>query len=158
MIAGRRYRGLLVALAGLVVSAASPVWAQKAGSVGAGVMLGNPTGLTAKYWVDGTRAVDLGVGYSTDLAVYGDYLWHSWNVLPQPAQGKIGGYLGLGAQVRALDSTEFGIRAAAGASYWLPSDPVEIFAELVPVFRLTPGTSVGLDGALGLRYYFSTLN
>jgi hypothetical protein len=154
MIAGRTHRRLLFALAGLVFSAASPVRAQKAGNFGVGVALGNPTGVTGKYWVDGARALDFGLGYSTDLAFYGDYLWHSWTVLPQPSQGKLGGYLGVGGQVRALDSTEFGIRAVAGASYWLPEDPVEFFSELAPVFRLTPGNSVGLDAALGVRYYF----
>ncbi|MFI5345601.1 MAG: hypothetical protein ACHQ51_04425 [Elusimicrobiota bacterium] len=135
-------------------AAAAPLRAQKAGDLGAGVVIGNPTGVTGKLWIDGTRAVDAGVGFSTHLAVYGDYLWHSWTVLPQPAQGKMPVYLGLGAQVRTLHDAEFGIRTVAGIAYWLPNNPVEIFLEIVPVFRLTPGTSVGMDAGLGLRYYF----
>ena len=138
----------------ILIAAAAPSRAQKAGDLGAGVILGNPTGVTGKYWIDGTRAVDVGLGFSTDLAVYGDYLWHGWNVLPQPAQGKMPVYLGLGAQVRTLDDAEFGIRTVAGIAYWLPNNPVELFFEVVPVFRLTPGTSVGLDAGLGLRYYW----
>ncbi len=74
--------------------------------------------------------------------------------MPQPRQGKLAGYIGVGAQIRDVDS-ELGLRAAAGAAYWLPHDPVEIFAELVPVFRLTPDAGIGLDGGLGLRYYFN---
>jgi hypothetical protein len=152
-------RGLtmLAVLICLCVSLSAPANAQKAGNLGAGVILGNPTGATAKYWVNGTQAVDGGLGYSTNLAVYADYLWHSWTLLPQPPQGRLAGYVGLGGQIRALSSTELGIRAAAGASYWLPKDPVECFVELVPVFRLTPGNSVGLDGGLGLRYYFGSV-
>ena len=137
-----------------LMAAAAPLRAQKAGDLGAGVILGNPTGVTGKLWLDGSRAVDAGLGFSSNLAVYGDFLWHSWTVLPQPAEGKLPVYLGLGAQVRALDDAEFGIRTVVGVAYWLPRNPVEIFLEIVPVFRLTPGTSVGLDAGLGLRYYF----
>lgn len=137
-----------------VLAFAAPARAQKAGDVGAGVILGNPTGVTGKLWLDNDRALDAGVGFSTDLAVYGDYLWHSWTVLPQPSEGKLPFYLGVGGQVRTLRDAEFGIRTVVGAAYWLPRDPIEVFLEIVPVFRLTPGTSVGLDAGLGLRYYW----
>jgi len=147
-------KSMLLALAGLVV-AASPLWAQKAGDFGAGVVLGAPTAVTGKLWLDGTRAVDVGLGWNSELTVYGDYLWHGWDVLPKPAQGKLPVYLGLGGQIRTYRDAEFGIRAVAGVAYWLPRDPVELFLELVPVFRLTPGTSVGMDAGLGLRYYFA---
>lgn len=137
-----------------LLAAAAPVRAQKAGDAGIGVILGAPTGITGKLWLDGTKAIDAGLGWNSELTVYGDYLWHGWNVLPQPAQGKLPVYLGLGGQVRTYHDAEFGIRAVAGVAYWLPNNPVEIFLEVVPVFRLTPGTSVGLDAGLGLRYYF----
>lgn len=141
-------------LVSLVALAATPVRAQKAGDIGAGVILGAPTAITGKVWLDGTQAVDAGLGWDTRTTVYGDYLWHGWNVVPQPAQGKLPVYLGLGAQVRAFHDAEFGVRAVAGIAYWLPNDPVEIFLELVPVFRLTRDTGVGMDAGLGLRYYF----
>ena len=137
-----------------LVAAAQPLRAQKAGDIGAGVVLGNPTAVTGKVWIDGTRAVDGGFGFSTHLAIYGDYLWHSWTVLPQPAEGKLPVYLGVGMQLRTFHDAELGIRAVVGAAYWLPRNPVEVFFELAPVFRLTPGDSVGLDAGLGLRYYF----
>jgi hypothetical protein len=137
-----------------LLAVAGPAWAQKTGDIGAGVVIGNPTGVTGKIWLDDSQAVDAGLGVSTHLAVYGDYLWHSWKVLPQPAQGRMPVYLGVGAQVRAFHEAELGIRTVAGIAYWLPNNPVEIFVEIVPVFRLEPHDSVGLDGGLGLRYYF----
>ncbi|OGS36123.1 MAG: hypothetical protein A2506_11590 [Elusimicrobia bacterium RIFOXYD12_FULL_66_9] len=140
----------------LVATAVSPLWAQKAGDAGVGVVLGAPTAITGKLWLDGTRALDAGLGWNSELTVYGDYLWHGWNVLPQPAEGKLPVYLGLGAQVRTYHDAEFGIRTVAGVAYWFPRDPVEVFLELVPVFRVTPGTSVGLEAGLGLRYYFKS--
>ena len=139
-----------------LVAAASPLWAQKSGDIGAGVILGNPTAVTGKIWLDESQAADAGLGFSTHLAVYGDYLWHSWTVLPQPNQGKLPAYIGLGAQVRTFHDAELGIRTVAGVAYWLPRDPVEIFFEIVPVFRLEPRDSVGLDAGVGLRYYFKS--
>ena len=144
----------LLALVCMLAAGVSPLRAQTAGDVGAGVILGNPTGGTAKLWLNGSQALDAGVGFSTNLALYGDYLWHSWKVLPQPSAGRLPVYLGMGAQIRTLSTNEFGLRTVAGIAYWLPSNPVEIFLEIVPVFRLSPGNSVGLDAGVGLRYYF----
>ena len=141
-------------LACILAAWVSPLRAQQTGDAGAGVILGNPTGGTAKLWLSGSQALDAGVGFSSDLALYGDYLWHSWTVLPPPSEGKLPVYLGLGAQLRTLSPNEFGLRAVGGVAYWLPRDPVEIFLEIVPVLRLSPGNSVGLDAGVGLRYYF----
>lgn len=130
------------------------VRAQETGAFGAGVILGNPTGVTAKLWLGRSQALDAGIGFSSRFTLYADYLWHSWTVLPQPNQGKLPVYLGLGGQVRTFSPSEFGIRTVAGAAYWLPRHPVELFLEVVPVFRLSPHGSVGLDAGIGLRVYF----
>jgi hypothetical protein len=145
---------MLLALVCLFSAGVTPVRAQKAGDIGAGVILGNPTGGTAKLWLSDSQALDAGVGFSTRLSVYGDYLWHGWQVLPQPSEGKLPVYLGLGAQFRTVAPNELGLRTVAGIAYWLPRNPVELFFEVVPVFRLYPGNSVGLDAGIGLRYYF----
>ncbi|MDO8756924.1 MAG: hypothetical protein Q7J64_02835 [Elusimicrobiota bacterium] len=142
---------VLACLAALAV----PVRAQKSGSFGAGVVLGAPTGATGKLWLDATQAIDAGLGWNDALTVYGDYLWHGWTLLPQPPQGRMPVYLGLGAQVRAYNDSEFSLRAVAGIAYWLPNDPIEIFAELVPLLHLTRQTGAGFDGAAGVRYYFN---
>ena len=134
---------------------ASPVCAQKAGDVGVGVILGSPTGGTAKLWLSDRQALSAGIGFSSSLMVYGDYLWHSWTVLPQPSEGRLPVYLGLGGQIRTLTPDEFGVRGVLGLAYWLPRNPVEVFAEFVPVVRVAPWASVGLGGGIGLRYYFS---
>lgn len=145
----------LLVLVCMLAAGTSPLWAQKDGDIGAGVILGNPTGVTAKFWVNGDRALDVGVGFNSDVSLYGDYLWHSWTVFHQPSEGKLPGYLGLGAQIRTTSPSEFGLRAVAGIAYWLPRDPLEIFLELVPVLNLSPhGNGVDLNAGLGLRYYF----
>lgn len=142
----------LLFLVCMLAAGAGPVWGQKAGDLGAGVILGDPTGVTGKLWLYDRQALDVGVGFNHHLTLYSDYLWHSWQVLPQPARGRLPVYLGLGAQIA---SDELGLRTVAGIAYWLPHDPVEIFLEIVPVFQLTHHGGVDLDAGLGLRYYFS---
>lgn len=138
----------------LLSAGISPLWAQKTGDFGAGVILGNPTGATAKLWLNDSQALDAGLGFSSELAIYGDYLWHSWKVLPQPSEGRLPAYLGLGLQLRTFHPNELGLRAVAGVAYWLPRNPVELFFEIVPVLRLSRGEGVGLGAGIGLRYYF----
>lgn len=147
-------KNILLALVCLTSLAASTARAQKSGDTGVGIVAGAPTGITGKMWLDGRQAVDLGLGWNSEVTVYGDYLWHAWDVIPQPSEGKIPVYLGVGAQGRMYHEAEFGVRAVGGIAYWLPRHPVEIFAEIVPVFHLTRNTGVGVDGAVGVRYYF----
>lgn len=128
--------------------------AQEAGTVGAGVVLGNPTGITGKFWLDGSKAVDAGIGFDSDISIYGDYLWHSWKVLPQPAQGKIPVYVGLGAEIGDSHHHDLGLRAVAGIAYWLPHDPLEIFFDIIPVFHFFHHNGTDLHASIGIRYYF----
>lgn len=130
-------------------------YAQKAGDLGAGVIVGSPTGITMKLWLYGSQALDAGVGFNDHVTLYSDYLWYSWRVLPQPKEGRVPVYLGLGAQIRSSSPDELGVRAVAGIGYWLPNNPVELFLEIVPVFRLSPHNGSELGAGAGLRYYFS---
>lgn len=146
----------LLTLICLLAAANGPLWAQTAGEFGAGVVLGSPTGITGKYWLNDTRALDAGLGFDSDVLIYGDYLWHSFTVLPQPAEGKLPLYLGLGLQVGDThhDNTSLSLRAVGGIAYWLPKNPIEIFFELVPTFHLADHGGSDLNAGLGLRYYF----
>lgn len=138
----------------VVVCAARAVGAQQAGDLGAGFVLGNPSGFTFKYWVERAVAIDGGVGYSGDPAFYADVAWHAWDLFAKQREGRIGGYLGVGPRVELGDDGEFGIRTMLGLTYWLPRHPLELFFEAGPVFRLTQGGSVEADGGVGLRVYF----
>ncbi len=58
---------------------ASSAMAQDRG-FGLGVILGEPTGLSGKYWTSSTNAIDGGLAWSFRHAgffhVHADYLWH----------------------------------------------------------------------------------
>jgi len=147
---------VLIALVCILAAGVGPLRAQNAGDFGAGIVLGSPTGATGKFWLNGSRALDFGLGVNQKLSLYGDYLWHSWAVLPQPAEGKLPVYLGLGAQIgeSSRHDNSLGLRAVAGIAYWLPRNPVEIFLDITPVFHLSSGEGADIDLSLGLRYYF----
>ena len=151
----------LAALAAIIALAALltlVVPASAAGDLGGGVVLGEPIGGSAKLWLDDRLAVDLGAGLSDgNAAFWGDALWHDWTLLPQPKEGRLGAYLGVGPQIRTGDETHFGIRTIAGACYRFAGHPLELFAEAGPLFRLTQGGHVDAVGGVGLRVYVGKL-
>ena len=129
------------------------------GRFGAGLMLGEPTGATLKYWFNETMAIDGGIGWSfesdTDLHIHSDFLWHKFNVFPV-SEGQLPLYFGVGARVkfRDDDSERFGIRAPVGVAYIFPDKPVDVFVEVAPVLDVAPSTRLGIMGAIGARYWF----
>ncbi|MBU2575315.1 MAG: hypothetical protein KKH28_14700 [Elusimicrobia bacterium] len=128
--------------------------AQGGGRFGAGIILGAPTGLSAKYWLDKTRAVDGALGFG-DLSLHADYLRHGTGLLGQPKSGRLSTYWGVGAKIKDhKDGTVFGLRAVGGAAYEFPKNPAEVFFELAPVLRLSPDSGWDLDAGIGVRYYF----
>ena len=137
-----------------LTAAALPARAQVLHDVGVGVVVGDPIGGTAKLWLDDTLAVDFGVGLSGDAVLWGDLLWHAWDLLPQPPQGRLGAYVGAGPRVETASDVEFGVRTIVGVSWRLPRHPIELFAEAGPVFRLTQSAGVSADGGAGVRFYF----
>ena len=52
---------------------------------GAGIILGEPTGLSAKSWLSQQNAIDLGLAYSFRhrgyFHLHADYLWHFPDVI-----------------------------------------------------------------------------
>ncbi|KAF0149737.1 MAG: hypothetical protein FD143_2718 [Ignavibacteria bacterium] len=122
---------------------------------GFGIMLGEPTGLSAKYWLDGKKALNFGLAYSfvtnaNALAVHCDYVFHNNNLVTLPV------YYGFGARIRAggNDNSFLGARGVVGVLYQFPKEPVDVFAEVAPVFNLFPKTTLHIDIAIGTRYFF----
>lgn len=141
----------------LMLAAAGASRAQQAGQLGAGVVLGQPIGGTAKYWLTDTRAFDAGVGYGSRATVlYADYLYHGWDLLPKPSKGKLGVYAGLGPRLETARDALFALRTIVGADYWIEAHPIELFLEGGPTFRLAPNSNVDADIGLGIRFYLGS--
>ncbi|MBM2845068.1 MAG: hypothetical protein HW407_380 [Bacteroidetes bacterium] len=126
--------------------------------VGLGVIIGEPTGLSAKFWTSSRNAIDVAVAYSFRRSgyfhVHADYLWHFPNVIQSterfPLYAGIGGRIGVGR-----GSGIFGIRIAGGIAYWAKNAPIEIFFEVAPIVDLAPETGVSGNVGIGARYYFN---
>jgi hypothetical protein len=146
-------KNLLAALAFAFAAAVAASAFDTIKEAGIGVIAGDPIGGTAKLWFDRDYAVDLGVGYSGSTVLWGDLLYHAWNLLPPIEEGKLGLYFGAGPRIETGDDAEFGVRAIAGLSWRLTRQPMELFAEMGPVFRVTQGGGVGVDGGVGVRFY-----
>lgn len=161
-----RSLALLLLLSLLIILAPSPAPAQpNIGSFGFGLILGDPTGLTAKGDLGGSNAWDLaiGTGYLGNLRIHGDYLWN----INAFSSSEVGLYLGLGAVlgsgkgrgfiVRGKevedDGFRLGLRGVAGINAMPFSAPVEFFLEVAPIIALIPTTGTGTDLAIGIRYY-----
>ena len=143
---------LLGLLAAVCARPGRAEWGRQARPTGIGVLLGSTFGLSAKRWVDGSTALDLGLGAAgRDFSFHADLLTH--------LEGRLGDqavplYLGLGARIANERRTLVGVRFVGGAYRFLPPHPIEVFAELAPLLRVAPSFGAGLDLGLGLRYYF----
>jgi hypothetical protein len=132
-------------------------WAQGRG-FGLGVILGEPTGISAKGWVSSRGAVDAGLAWSFRhrgfLHAHADYLWHFHDVVN--SRHRVLPYLGIGGRLlgRNNDSAVAGVRIVGGFS-WLPVDvPLDVFLEIAPIVDLAPETETSLNGGVGVRFYF----
>jgi len=143
-------------LAGLLVAVGASARAAEIPKFGAGVVLGVPFGVTAKYWLDPRYAVQTHLGVSDgDLNVNADFLRNFDSVLPRKVPGtRIPVYAGLGLKFKGERETFIGIRFVGGVSMFHSKKPVEFFFEVAPVLRLAPNEGGTFDGAFGIRRYF----
>lgn len=126
---------------------------------GAGIKLGEPSGVTLKYWLNQRNAVDFTLGFTlfnsinrTNINI--NYLYHYYNVVKTKEDIVL--FVGFGARIltREHRNSTFGVRGIGGASMNLETYPIELFIEAAPVFRLFPTTGLDYDMAIGARYYF----
>ena len=137
---------------------------------GLGVIIGEPTGISAKLWTSSVNAFDFGLGWSiggdrigkhgedyggeTRVHFHADYLWHSFEAIHSSERFPL--YYGFGGRLNTGGGYDasVAVRGVFGIA-WLPHNtPIDVFLELVPSLQLTPSTGFGLDGGVGARYYF----
>jgi len=142
-----------IAFAGLTDSKAQH------GGFGLGVIVGEPTGISFKYWLSNASALDGGTAWSMydhpSFHLHADYLWHKFDLIPV-GKGELPLFFGLGGRLKIHDddNSEFGIRLPVGLSYIFAEGKLDTFMEIVPVMDLFPATEFNLNAAIGIRYYF----
>jgi len=151
----------LVLILGLLSVWVAPVLAERAGDQGFGLMLGSPSGLSGKVWLDDRTAIDGAIGVArSELDVHASLLFHDFdflkrmNIQTSATRALMPVYYGIGPRILFEDRAEFGIRLPVGLSVFPDGTPWEFFAEIAPIVRLTPDFGFNGDFAIGARYYF----
>lgn len=143
---------------------------------GIGLILGEPTGLTAKFWLGSRDAIDVGLAYSYSdyLLLYADYLFHFHGAFGSSSQfaKDLTPYVGIGGELLFVtnsgsrssrhdryfrdnsDSLGVALRIPLGIEWMIHSVPLGVFAELVPGMGIAPGTYGFIQGGVGARFYF----
>jgi hypothetical protein len=156
-----KYRLLLAALfVGVWIRPAGAITSRvgSAQDLGFGFAAGQPMGVTAKYWLSSTSGVDAFMGYhfNSNFDMHADYLLHTYSSF-NFSEGRLPLYIGVGGRVLLGNDSQLGLRIPIGASYLLPTSPVEIFAEVAPVIQLVTSIGADIDGQIGFRVYINYL-
>jgi hypothetical protein len=145
---------LLIFLACLLACASAQ--AQDEG-FGLGLILGEPTGISGKLWMEDNKAFAGAIAWSfedeTAVHLHTDLLFHSGNVV-RVEMSKLLGYYGIGGRIKFENKTKLGIRVPLGFNYIPTKTPVDVFLEIVPLLDLAPSTKFNLNAAIGIRYFF----
>ena len=140
----------------ILLAAASAGVAQDRG-FGLGVILGEPTGLSGKFWTSSRNAIDAGVAWSFRregfFHLHADYLWHF--PLHAETSERFTFYTGVGGRFGAVSHEAIlGIRVVGGFAFWPRNTPIDIFVEIAPVVDLAPATELNANGGVGIRFFF----
>ncbi len=132
-------------------------FAQSSG-FGIGAILGQPTGISAKYWTTSSTAFDFGLGYSFEknsrMHLHADYLFHTKNIFNSAENFSL--YYGPGARLRLVENgdSRLGVRFDVGI-VWIPRNaPIDVFVEIAPLLDIIPETDFSFNGGIGVRYFF----
>ena len=160
-------------LAALLATAifASPAMAQEEkGLFGLGLIIGEPTGISAKYYLSDDTAIDAAVGGAPvqgGWQVHGDYLWHPWTLESQDSF-VLPAYIGPGMRLLfdnrdrgEADVTHVGVRGVVGALFDFRKVPLDVFLEVAGVVEWkfsenddSAGFGFAINAGAGVRYYF----
>jgi hypothetical protein len=173
-------RGIgILTLLGTLVVGAPVVRATEVGktrNLGIGFQSGSrtPTAIVGKVFLLDGNAIDLGVGFrgygcsdrasksyqcsgDSDLSLHGDFLWQQ-SILRERVD--LDWHIGAGGRLYLEDRgtyDNFALAARMPVGVDLTFDRpnfVELFVELTPSLFVFPSVNFGIDGSLGVRFYF----
>ena len=152
--------GIVACLAATVSADEGATRAEK-GTLGVGLILGEPTGVSAKLYLRDDQAIQAAVGFAFvggGLHVHADYVFHPL-ILQTRESFVLPFYLGPGVRVidYRSDYVAVGLRAVAGLLFDFTAIPLDAFVEAGAVFELGfkgHGADIRLNVAAGARYYF----
>ena len=143
-------------LAAVILAALIPSPARA--DIGIGIMAGEPTGFSFKWWNEEGTAIDAATGWSlgdNHFYAHCDYLWHR-TIEDEKIGGSAPLYYGIGARMILRDDkdSKFGVRIPIGLDWLFDNGRFDVFVEIAPVFNVIPKTDFDLSGGVGARFYF----
>jgi hypothetical protein len=153
-------KAVAISFLALALGSVSEVQAQSR-NTGIGVIVGEPTGLSLKFWQSRATALDLAAAWSiaddNAFHIHGDLLFHEFGAI-RVDSGRLPFYYGIGARVRFADrdqdAARVGLRIPLGLDYLFGGGtPLDIFFEVVPILDVSPYTDFTLNASIGLRFW-----
>ena len=124
---------------------------------GAGVIIGEPTGLTGIVYLSRHWAIDGAVSWNLReggfLHIHGDLIVHDYDKF-YIDKGDMALYFGFGGFSHLGDESRIGIRVPIGVKYLFEDSPFTVFGEIAPNLKLLPDIDVLVDVFVGVRYLF----
>jgi hypothetical protein len=135
------------------------------GTIGIGLIIGEPVGITARLYLKDDQAVQAAVGSAFiggGIQVHADYAFHPY-VLQTRDSFVLATYVGPGVRLiqysdgRNDSFLAFGLRAVGGLLFDF-NNPLDAFIEVAGVFEYGfkdgEGFGAALNAGAGVRYYF----
>lgn len=166
-------RALLCVIVSVAVLAASGGQAragEEKGIFGIGLIVGEPSGVSAKYYLSNDTALQAGLGaglIDVGFHVHTDFVWHPV-ILDSQETFVLPLYVGPGLRFLVEDSGRgdaavyhAGVRAVGGVVFDFRTIPIDVFVEVAPIFEYNfsdndadAGFGVAVNAAAGVRYFF----
>ncbi len=163
-------RLILIILLAIAAAAPSNAFAPNNLKWGAGIIFGEPLGVTAKYWLksDVAIAASIGSSYYGAPRITGDYLLHfdafkSKSVNLYFGPGAAIGFGGSGSlfygeykgeSFTRNNDMRLAVRGIIGINILPKTIPMEYFIEVGTLISIIPRFMTAVDFAIGGRYYF----
>ncbi len=132
---------------------------------GLGLIIGSPTGISAKLSQGRDNAFDAAMAWDLGgdhFHIHADYLWLK-NAGVRLDKVALDWYFGIGGRLVLLDNDNrrrddddyrLGVRAPIGIGYTFKDPRIEVFGELALILNLIESTSIDIDGGIGARFHF----
>jgi len=146
---------------------AAPAQAQRtSGAVGLGGQVGEPSGLTLKFYNEAAPSYDFLAAWSLvddDFFLNGHALWnHNIQADNLDSGQQLEWFVGPGGFLRIIedgdpntndDEVQIGISGTIGLNFIL-DQRFEFFGQITPRIAVIPDTDGNVGGGIGFRYYF----
>jgi hypothetical protein len=162
----RTRRFAVLALLTTTIFFAARTASAQGGPFGLGIIVGSPTGLCGKLYLNQRNAIDFAVGASfldnRGLHAHVDYLWHPVMLATDEAFS-LPLYVGIGARIldhdhggRDDDDVHLGARVPVGILFDFKRVPIDVFIEIALVVDIIQDHDdlIDLNAGIGVRYYF----